>query len=389
MDILIQIPQLIYAGAEKVLVNFANYLIEKGHNVEILETYEKGYLKPLFKNDIVFNSICSKEYSKKYYCSLQDIKREKKLSNVIIGLSKLTFSKIVGYERFAKFLSAKHYKNKKYDVAINYLETESPEFLLKNISAKKYLQWCHIDIKNINNKKSIDVLLNYYKAMDAIICVSQSAKKSFIERYPELSDKTYVIYNFFDRNYIENLSKKPLLYNKDKTFLLSVGRMTPQKGYLRFLEILKQLKEEGHSFCWYILGDGFERKEIEQKICKYHLHDCVRLIGIDDNPYKYIKNCDLFILPSEYEGFPTVTVEAKILNKPVLATDVSGIKEQITHGKSGWIVENSQEEIYNGLKYLLSSPNILKKLSVNPEIEIICNNELKYNQFISILKGKY
>lgn len=79
MKFLIQIPQLIFAGAEKVLVSFANDLVSRGHEVEILESYDRGYLKPQFDSRVTFHCICSNEYTKKYYASLEDIHEEKKL----------------------------------------------------------------------------------------------------------------------------------------------------------------------------------------------------------------------------------------------------------------------------------------------------------------------
>jgi len=79
MKFLIQIPQLIYAGAEKVLVSFANDLVERGHEVEILESYERGNLKPQFDPRVTFHCICSKEYTAKYYASLVDIRAEENI----------------------------------------------------------------------------------------------------------------------------------------------------------------------------------------------------------------------------------------------------------------------------------------------------------------------
>ena len=112
--------------------------------------------------------------------------------------------------------------------------------------------------------------------------------------------------------------------------------------------------------------------------------DRVFLDGLTDNPYKYMKHCDLFVLPSGWEGFPTVTVEAKIVGCPVLATDVSGIREQLIHGETGWIVENSEDAIYQGLKHLLLHPELREKLRVNTRMERICDAEWKYQKFIEI-----
>lgn len=388
MKFLIQIPQLIFAGAEKVLVSFANDLVSRGHEVEILESYDKGYLKPQFDPRVKFHCICSKEYTEKYYASLSDIREEKNFARKAEKCVKLAFSKIVGYRKFAEKLTAKYYADKQYDVAINYLEIESPEFLLNAIHAKKYLQWYHTDVANLEDPETTDAMIPAYEKMDAIICVAESAKKSFVKRYPQLTDKTHVIYNFFDVDAIRKKSEEPFVYHAAKKgvpILLSVGRMTPPKKYLRFLDVLARLRDEGFEFQWYVLGDGGEREQIEAKIKKLGLDDYVFLEGLTDNPYKYMKHCDLFVLPSGWEGFPTVTVEAKILNCAVLATDVSGIREQMEHGKIGWIVENNEDGIYDGVKYLLEHPEVVKEIRADDGIEKICDSEKKFQEIKKLI----
>ena len=385
MKFLIQIPQLIFAGAEKVLVSFANDLVSRGHEVEILESYDRGFLKSQFDPRVTFHCICSKEYTEKYYASLTDIRKEKNLARKAEKCAKLAFSKIVGYRRFAEKLTAKYYADKQYDVAINYLEIESPEFLLNAIHAKKYLQWYHTDVANLEDPETTDAMIPAYEKMDAVICVAESAKKSFVERYPQLTDKTHVIYNFFDVDDIRKKAEEPFVYHAAKKgvpILLSVGRMTSQKKYLRFLDVLARLRDEGFEFQWYVLGDGGEREQIEAKIKELRLDDYVFLEGLTDNPYKYMKHCDLFVLPSGWEGFPTVTVEAKILNCAVLATDVSGIQEQMEHGKTGWIVENTEDGIYDGVKYLLEHPEVVKEIRANDGIKKICEPDEKHQKIL-------
>lgn len=390
MKFLIQIPQLIFAGAEKVLVCFANDLVSRGHEVEILESYDRGYLKPQFDSKVTFHCICGKEYTAKYYASLAEIRDTKSILQKLKKCGKLVFSKLVGYRRFAEKLAEEYYADKQYDVAINYLEIESPEFLRNAIHAKKYIQWYHTDVANLDDPESTDRLIPAFEKMDAIICVAESAKKSFVGRYPQLADKTHVIYNFFDVDLIQKEAEEPFTYRAAESgvpILLSVGRMTPQKRYLRFLDVLARLRAEGFRFQWYMLGDGQEKRAIEQKIEELHLEDCVFLEGLTDNPYKYMKYCDLFVLPSGWEGFPTVTVEAKILGCPVLATDVSGIREQLVHGKTGWIVENDENAIYEGLKYLLRNPSICESLRSNIGMEHICENKEKYCAFMRVIEN--
>ncbi len=106
MKFLIYIPQLIFGGAEKGLVSFANDLVSRGHEVEVIELYEKGLLKPQFDRRVTFGAICSNEYTRKYYTSLAQIKAAPSLGEKLVGCGKLAFSKIVGYRRFAEKLAA-------------------------------------------------------------------------------------------------------------------------------------------------------------------------------------------------------------------------------------------------------------------------------------------
>lgn len=380
MKILIQIPQLIFGGAEKVLVNFANDLVSRGHEVEVLETYEKGLLRDQFDSRVTFHAICSNDYTKKYYASPAQVKK----NPLLIG--KWLFSKVMGYRRHAEGLAAKHYASKSYDVAINYLEIESPTFLLDHIHAKKHLQWIHIDVANLENPQELDYHIPGWGRMDGIVCVSQVAVDSFCRRYPDLADKVHLIYNFYDTQDILRKGNEPYTFEGQQPALLSVGRMTEQKKYLRFLDVLARLRDEGFAFSWHVLGDGVQREQIEEKIRQLELSDRVYLHGLSDNPYKYMKNCDLFVLPSGWEGFPTVTVEAKLLHCAVLATDVAGIREQLIHGKTGWSVENHKEAIYKGLKHLLLHPEFCEHLRDDAGIGKICDNEKKYQQLLEMLK---
>ena len=388
MRFLIQIPQLIYGGAEKVLVNFADELVSRGHDVTVLEIYEKGFLKPQFDSRVHFDAICSREYTEKYYASLSDIKAEKAFAKKLRKCCKLAFSKLVGYRRFAEKLAAKRYADEHFDVAVNYLETEPPDFLLKHIKAEKYIQWYHTDVANLDDPKDTDRLIPHILRMDNLICVSEAAGHSFAARYPQLSEKIRVLYNFFDAGAIKEAAAVPFSYPAGGTVLLSVGRMTEQKKYLRFLDVLAMLEREGIDFQWHVLGDGYQLEEIEARIGELGLGGRVFLDGVTDNPYKYMKNCDLFVLPSGWEGFPTVTVEAKLLGCPVLATDVSGIREQLTHGETGWIVENNETAIYEGLKQLLLHPELRESLRSTEGMERICDNTEKYREFMEMCDGR-
>ena len=109
MKFLIYIPQLIFGGAEKVLVSFANDLVSRGHAVEVIELYERGLLTPQFDSRVRFDAICSPEYTEKNYASLAQIKANPSLKGKLADCCKLAFSKLVGYRKYAEKLAAKRY----------------------------------------------------------------------------------------------------------------------------------------------------------------------------------------------------------------------------------------------------------------------------------------
>jgi len=384
MKILIQIPRLIYGGAEKVLVNFANFLVGKGHEIEILEIYEEGLLKDKFNKNISFDAICSRAFTEKHYVAFSEIRKEKNPLKLAKKLWKKLLITARGYRKYAEKLCGKRYENKEYDLAINYLETEPPGFLLRYVKAKKYLQWIHTDVRNIP-KEDIGNYIDEYEKMDKIVCVSKTSEKSMEEIFPELKEKLTVIYNFYNVEDILKKSEKKNPFVNGNMNILSVGRCTIPKAYKRAIVVAEKLVKEGYDFCWYIIGDGQEKPEMEKLIKGKGIEENVKLLGLKDNPYPYIKNCDLFFLPSLYEGFPTVTIEAKVLERPVLATMVCGIDEQIENGKQGIICENSEEGIYEALKKILDNPELLKELTTNEGMEQVLESETKYEQFIDIL----
>ena len=131
------------------------------------------------------------------------------------------------------------------------------------------------------------------------------------------------------------------------------------------------LLDMGHEFYWYLVGDGPLRTKIEQEICKYRVSDRVFLLGTKENPYPYIKNCDIYVQTSFSEGYCTTTMEAKILHKPVVTTNAPGMREQFVSGENGLIVDAmTPEALANGIASLLDHPalceKIIKNLKQNP-----------------------
>ena len=138
------------------------------------------------------------------------------------------------------------------------------------------------------------------------------------------------------------------------------------------------MSDEGYNIRWYWIGDGNQFDFLEKKIKEMNIQDKFYLLGNKINPYTYMKNCDIYVQPSYYEAYCTTTNEARILNKPIIATDVGGMRDQFIDGKTGILVETDKNAIFNAIKYLLDNKNHRLQLSLN-----LKNMEYKFDNYIN------
>lgn len=144
---------------------------------------------------------------------------------------------------------------------------------------------------------------------------------------------------------------------KSNPVLLVVGRLSYEKGQLRLLKVLSRLSKEGYRFSAYFIGSGNLEELCKQEALKLNLQETVFFLGEKENPYPYMKQADLLIVPSYHEGRPCVITEALVLGVPVLSTDSGGPRELLKDGEWGRLVENSTEGLYLGIKSYLINPS--------------------------------
>lgn len=261
--------------------------------------------------------------------------------------------------------------DKKYDIAVNY-HIHSPFlvwYLAERVQAKKKYTWIHNDFTTTNYQ--INDLKIYLNRIDLFFCVSIKLKKEFEQIFPQYRDKTIVAKNIIPIKRIQQLGNEyyPLEYSENKFIILTVGRIEMRKGYDIAVEVADKLKKSGYEFEWYIIGDGTEKNRIQKMIIQKKLTDCIHLLGVRDNPYPYFKNCDLYVQTSRHEGYVTTVTEAKIFNRPIICTNVSGANEQILSGYTGDVVEISAEKIENKIKYLIDNNEKRKMYTENLQKE--------------------
>lgn len=247
---------------------------------------------------------------------------------------------------------------KESDVEVAFVEGFATKLLAgsTNKRAKKYA-WIHIDLCNNHWTKSvyasIDEEARAYECYNKVIGVSDTVCAAFRKEFPTVNVPVETIYNVVETDDILLKAKESVEKEKERTRLVTVGRLEAQKGYTRLLRIVNRLVEEGFDIELWILGEGSERDVLEQYMERHDLQERVSLLGFQANPYKYLNQGDLFVCSSLAEGYSTAVTEALILGLPVITTECSGMAELLKGGECGVITENNEEALYEGLKKVL------------------------------------
>ena len=264
----------------------------------------------------------------------------------------------------------------KYDVAISFLGV--PDVLVDKTNAKKKVAWNHTDYTILNPDKHRD--REVYSKIDHIVSVSTPCTTQFLKVYPELSNKAVTIENLLSIDFLEQQANEQVtdMVRKEHEFiLLSVGRFSDAKNFDNVPAICKKIRESGKDVIWYIVGYGSDESLIRQKIHENGMEDFVILLGKKSNPYPYIKNCDVYVQPSRYEGKAVTVREAQALHKPVVITNFATSSSQLADGYDGIILPMDNEGCARGIVQLLDDKQQMKRLSDNTrQVDYSNNSEL-------------
>lgn len=225
-----------------------------------------------------------------------------------------------------------------YDLAISFITPHN--IVLNKVKSKKRIAWIHTDYSAIH--VNVDKELPIWAGYDYIASISPDCKRSFLKLFPSLEKKIIDIENILSPEFVRQQAELLDVSDEmqsDGLKLLSVGRYTQAKNYENVPDIARRIVNAGYSnLRWYIIGFGGLESLIRQKIAEAGMENHVILLGKKDNPYPYIKACDIYVQPSRYEGKSVTVREAQILCKPVIVTNYTTAGSQIQDGIDGVIV---------------------------------------------------
>lgn len=372
-SILISYQAMMVGGSTTSLLGMLHSIDYSKYDVELLLNTNTGelidklpqqvkLLPPAFKypnhKSRKFHSILSPKYLKTYFEARRIAKQN---GNVMHGVQYLESKNVIKFRRI----------DKEYDVAIAFLEGMNCKFVAKHIKARKKIAWIHIDYlaSRFNPEYDIEAM----SCFDHIVTVSTKCNESLRKAFPSLAERVHTIENIISYENISNLANCPVDFLPDNNYINLVTSCRIEfkaKALDRAVKVLGELNRSGELSClrWYIIGDGNDLQELKQLIKDESLDDQIILLGQKVNPYPYIKKMDIFFLPSRFEGKPMAVTEGLMLGLPALVTNYSSAQEQVNSHFDGLIVDNDEEGIKNGIRYLINNLNEAKawRQNINP-----------------------
>ena len=253
--------------------------------------------------------------------------------------------------------------NKTYDLAISFLTPHY--FVRERAKARKYAAWIHTDYTALSFDRRAE--LEMWSGYDTICGVSEQVSRGFQTSFPELAGKVRTIENILSKGLIDAQARETQTEMKSDgaVSLLSVGRFCDAKNFDNVPDICRRLVENGLDIKWYLIGYGGDEPLIRQMILKADVQERVIILGKKDNPYPYMRDCDLYVQPSRYEGKAVTVREAQLLGKTVVITDYATSASQLEDGVDGVIVPVDNAGCAAGIAALLRDPARMRQLSEN------------------------
>lgn len=390
-NILIAYPELFLGGSTTSLISLLKTIDYEKYNVDLfLFRKNSEYLNSIPKEVNILkeaskykkNTAIGKikfvlTYTFKGYfirALLNEIKYKKK-----IGFNTQTLSQIAAKE--SKKIDTE------YDTAIGYLEYWANDYILNYVNARKKIAWIHTDYLGAKFVPELD--LKAFNKATYLVSVSTECMDNFKKAFPTLNKKATSINNIISSKLLLEKSNEIVEdFNEriEGLNIITVSRLSIfTKGYDRIVSATKKLANEGYKFKWFIIGDGVDRDKFKKIIRENGLEDYIVLKGKKLNPYPYIVQCDVFAMPSRYEGKPMAVTEAQILGLPIVITNYESASDQVINYVDGLVLENNNDSIYYGIKKILDDNELLKEFKKNLSKRTL-SNEDEINKFYQLIE---
>ena len=346
IKIILIISSLGHGGAQRVITYIASHLKREKYDISLILYEKKGSLLHELSDHIHIYDF-KKQTPWDFIRLILSTRKVIRESNPDIVMSFLFYTNIVTglallflKRKFKLIFSERNYP---------------PQYLLRTPCGwiKKFL-----------------IKFTYPKA-DLVLPNSDLTKVALNNIFNVRPERLKTIYNPIDlKSVIQKSQDKvghPFFDSRDTQVIVSVGRLVPQKRIDRLLRAFFLVKKQIDIARLIIIGEGKLRAELSELAVKLNIQDLVEFVGFKENPYSWIAKSDIFVLSSDYEGFPNVLLESMACQTPIISTDCqSGPSEIIINGESGLLIPPGDEkEMANGIVKLLENKQLRDKIAEN------------------------
>jgi glycosyltransferase involved in cell wall biosynthesis len=371
-------PVLSRGGAEKSILRLLEGLASRGCQVKLVLGMRGGDLENEIDSRIsVFH--------------LRDTVghfpvRIRTLSNVItFGVSCVQW----GWGRLQRNFRKRKFSGEQFDAAIVGVTGRSPAFICENIRANKRFVFVRSHPLHADKEgRWAANIRNFHHHIDGYLCVSDRMRVAMLELYPELKGKLFTAYNLLNPSAMcaNAAGPNPFLGGPSTPTVLSVCRLQESsKGLLRMVEVHRKLLDAGVAHVWHVLGDGPDIDILKQAIHDANVQSSFILHGAIANPFPWYRHADVVAVLSRYEGLCGVVNEARVLERPVVATRFAGIEEQIESGVNGLLVEQDVDAICVGMKSMLQDATLRDRLAAGGYPKELLDDEAKLDKLLALI----
>lgn len=371
-----------YGGIETSLLNLLNVIDAEKYDVTLLFLRMEGELLNRIPPGI---SVCAIDLPEREKEWIYGDKKRKLLSYIRRG----QWWKAPGFvvrnfkkrkKSFNRIKLAAHLQRvsdtipcfpEEFDLAVDYFGNLSftTYYLSEKIHARAKVSWLHCMYSRTFLAEEVRAFGSWYAKMDVIMACSGAVREDFLALFPT-APAVDVFYNITDKNRILKMAGMQGGFEDafDGIRILTVGRISPPKGIDLAAKVCKRLLKNGYPVRWYIIGDGEPeiREQITANLKTKEEQENFVFLGFCENPYVYMKQCDIYVQPSGSEGYCVAILEAQVLGCAIVATDVGGAREQIINGENGYITAVDEAAICHAVQELILHPKIRERFQKNP-----------------------
>lgn len=356
-------PDMVLGGAEKALVSLLKGLENENIHISLLLFNKNGSLLSEVPSYVEVKELRGAGNLNMLREKVPGILYKIGAKQLFIGLKQL-------YHRFGSQVNqGRAEEHTYYDAVIAYKDGAATWYAAKNMHAGIKAAFIHTDFRNAGYNVNAEEKI--YQKFDRIYCASCAARESFISMMPNLAPKTKVFVNLVNPKEIRLLSKKGITFEDgfEGLRILTVGRLSYEKGLDKAVKVLARLKANGYTVRWYVVGDGYEKDNLCKQAASFEVDNDFILMGKVDNPYGLMASCDIYVQPSNYEGYCIAVAEARALYRPIVACNFAGAREQLLDGKTGIITDMSADSLYSGVVRLVQDNVLRKQMIENLRLE--------------------